>query len=131
MARPLKYKSADELATAIAAYFKHCEENRWMPNKAGLCYELKLSREAYNEYKKRFDDAIKGVQPILDAEKFIENAWVQRLAGTTPTGAIFYLKNAFSADYRDRIETDVTSKGEKVQGFQYITPDGHQDPANA
>jgi len=33
---------------------------------------------------------------------------VQRLGGTTPTGAIFYLKNAFKDDYKDRHETDTT-----------------------
>jgi hypothetical protein len=96
-----------------------------MPNKAGLCVFLNISRSTYNEYKKKYPDALKGI------EDYIENAWVQRLAGTTPTGAIFYLKNAFSNDYRDRTETDLTTKGEKVQGFQYIPPDASKDQAGA
>jgi len=52
------------------------------------------------------------------------------LAGTTPTGAIFYLKNAFSADYRDRTETDLTSKGEKITGINYIRPNGDNAPTH-
>jgi hypothetical protein len=81
-----------------------------MPNKAGLCIWLNIHKDTYNEYKKKptFSDALKG------AEMWIENAWVQRLAGNAPTGAIFYLKNAFKEDYKDRSETDITSGGEKL-----------------
>ena len=122
--RPPKYSSEEDLRTEITAYFAQCDKKHEMPNKAGLCLFLGISRDTYNEYKKtRFPDAIKA------SEATIEDAWVQRLAGTTPTGAIFYLKNAFSDDYRDRHETDVTSKGEKVQGFQYIPPDASKDQA--
>jgi hypothetical protein len=98
--RPLKFETADLMQDAIASYFKYCSAERLMPNKAGLCHSIKISRDTYNEYKKRFPDTVK------EAEQFIEDAWVQRLAGTTPTGAIFYLKNAFSADYRDRQEVE-------------------------
>jgi len=55
------------------------------------CIWAGISRDTYNEYKKHFPHAMRA------AEGFIENAWVQRLAGTTPTGAIFFLKNAFCA----------------------------------
>jgi hypothetical protein len=64
---------------------------------------LRISRDTYSEYRKKFPDTIKA------ANDWIENAWVQRLSTTAPTGAIFYLKNAFKEDYRDRTETDVTS----------------------
>jgi hypothetical protein len=103
MARPPKYKSEDVFNTAVNAYFKMCDEKHLMPNKAGLCYELDISRDTYNEYKKRFPDALKRL------ESYIETAWVQRLAANAATGAIFYLKNAFKDDYRDRTETDITT----------------------
>lgn len=120
--RPPKYSDAEALHKGINAYFKSCAEAGNMPNKAGLCIWLNISRDTYNEYKKsKFPDAIKV------AEAYIENSWVQRLASTAPTGAIFYLKNAFSADYRERVETDVTSGGERVQGFQLIAPHDRQD----
>src|ERR1035437_6569165 len=119
--RPPRFESEKELADALVKYFKACSETRDMPNKAGLCVALHISSDTYSEYRKKYPDTIKG------ADGIIENAWVQRLAGTTPTGAIFYLKNAFKEDYRDRTETDVTSMGEKVQGFQLIPPNGSPD----
>jgi DNA-packaging protein gp3 len=114
--RPPKYSSEQVLVKAVDAYFDGCKEKMLMPSKAGICYALNLSRDTYNEYKKRFPDTLKQV------ENYIEAAWVQRLAGTAATGAIFYLKNAFKEDYRDRTETDVTSKGEKITGINYISP---------
>lgn len=123
--KPPKYQDSQAFADKVLEYFDSCEKSRSMPNKAGLCVFLNISRSTYNEYKKKYPDALKGI------EDYIENAWVQRLAGTTPTGAIFYLKNAFSNDYRDRTETDLTTKGEKVQGFQYIPPDASKDQAGA
>lgn len=106
--RPPKFASQADIAAQILLYTMDCGENRQMPNKAGLCIWLHISRDTYNEYKKKFPDAIKG------AEAWIENAWVQRLAGNAPTGAIFYLKNAFKDEYKDRHETDITSGGEKL-----------------
>jgi len=105
--RPPKFDAAADVVELITGYFEKCEVSRAMPNKAGLCIWLGISRDTYNEYKKKpgFADAIKA------CELMIENAWVQRLGGNSPTGAIFYLKNAFSADYRDKQETDVTSGG--------------------
>ena len=121
--RPPKYGSVKVFNDAVNAYFEMCKEKILMPSKAGFCYALDISRDTYNEYKKRFPDTLRQV------EHYIESAWVQRLAGTAATGAIFYLKNAFSADYRDRTETDVTSKGEKITGINYISPNGtHASP---
>ena len=115
--RPPKYKSDKLLVAKAQEYFALCEKARQLPEKAGLCLALGISRETYSQYKKdKFPDAIKGF------ELYIESNWVRRLSGQAATGAIFYLKNAFSADYRDRTETDVTSGGEKVQGFQLIPP---------
>jgi hypothetical protein len=57
-----------------------------MPNKAGLRVRLTISRETYSDYKKKYPDAIKA------AEAVIENAWVRRLAGPNATGSIFYLR---------------------------------------
>ena len=102
--RPPKYDSSDTLDKRIVAYIKRCDKNGSMPNKAGLCVWLGISRDTYNEYKKKFPDTLKAV------EAFIEDAWVQRLAATAATGAIFYLKNAFKEHYRDRTETDITTQ---------------------
>jgi len=109
--RPPKYKTVEDLASKADAYFGHCLEIKELPEKAGLCLALGISRDTYSEYRKKpeFADAIKGFDSL------IESAWVKRLAGNSPTGAIFYLKNAFSEHYRDRQETDVTSGGEAIK----------------
>lgn len=101
--RPPKYATERELLEAVAKYFIECVEKKWAPNKAGLSVSLDVSRETYNQYRQRFPDAIKM------ADNVIEDWWVNRLSGTAATGAIFYLKNAFSEHFRD--QQDITSGG--------------------
>lgn len=102
--RPPKFSNGETLHDQIMKYFDSCTESRTMPNKAGLCVWLHISRDTYNQYKKKFSDAFKGV------EDYIQNLWVQRLAGNAPTGAIFYLKNAFKEDFKDKQEFENTGK---------------------
>ena len=121
--RPAKYNSAEELDKKLEQYLVYCEfepgnkgrlkkrRPSLIPNKAGFCLFLGISRDTYNEYRKRFPDAIK------KADVTIEEQWVQRLKTNAPTGAIFYLKNAFKSEYKDRHETDITSKGDKIESF--------------
>lgn len=107
MARPPKYKTAEQVLKTADEYFALCDTNHQLPEKAGLCLALGISRDTYNEYKKvRFPDTIKAF------ELYIESSWVRRLAGQAATGAIFYLKNAFKEDYRD--SHDVTSDGKAI-----------------
>lgn len=116
---PAKYETSEVLEIAIEKYFKHCVMGKngrprisaLMPNKAGLCVFLDISRDTYSEYRKRFPDTIKR------ADSLIEDEWIQRLKSNAPTGAIFYLKNAYKETYKDRHETDVTSKGQKIESF--------------
>lgn len=118
--RPPKYTKKEQIISVFELYAKECIEKKKILTKAGLLFHLDLSREGYREYKekKEFSDTIRKI------EHLIEEAWVQRLTETGATGAIFYLKNAFKEEYRDRHETDVTSGGEKiaVKGFNYIIP---------
>ena len=60
-----------------------------------------LDKHGYSDYKKRFPN------PIKKSEDLIEGAWVKILKGNSVTGAIFYLKNAFSDDYRDKREQEL------------------------
>lgn len=129
--KPPKFKNESEFREAITAYFDSCYqivlkgrrgqpkvEVRYrvsMPNKAGLCYHLKICRETWAQYKKKYTDAVK------DAEFHIENEWVQRLGGNAPTGAIFYLKNAFKEEYKDKHEVltkDVSVTREDLKDFK-------------
>ncbi len=104
--QPPKYKSEKELQDKLLAYFLDCTEKKLMANKAGVCVFLGISRETYNVYKKKYPDAIKG------AEDVIEQAWVQRLAGPNATGAIFYLKAAMG--WKDQQHVDVTTAGKEL-----------------
>lgn len=109
MGRPPKYSKAEDLVSAANKYFEKCDLARQLPEKAGLCLALGITRETYSQYKKGdFSDAIKGF------ELYIESNWVRRLGGQAATGAIFYLKNAFRDDFKDRNETDVTSGGKPI-----------------
>lgn len=111
--RPPKYKISKELIEKANEYFKLCDECFQLPEKAGLCIYLGISRDTYSEYRKKgkFPDAIKGM------DHYIESCWVRRLAGNAATGAIFYLKNAFRDHFKDRQETDITSQGEQIMVY--------------
>ncbi len=106
--RPPKIPNEEVLSSLIENYLKVCDETNTLPNKAGLRYALHLDRTTYNSYKNKYPDTLKRT------EDWIEQCWIKRLAGNSPTGAIFYLKNAFKEDYKDRQETDVTSGGEPL-----------------
>lgn len=108
MARPPKY-TLEQLEEIIGGYWKKMKEDKKVPTKVNFLSVLDVSRKTYNEWKKddhEFSNTIKKV------ELEIEDIWLQRLEGSSTGGAIFYLKNAFA--YRDRLDTDVTSKGEKI-----------------
>lgn len=102
------FKDEQALADKIALFFEDCDSKKKRPSKAGLRVFLDISKSTYSEYKKKYPN------PIKKAEDLIEEAWVQRLDSPAATGAIFYLKNAFQEDYKDRQNTDITSGGKKL-----------------
>jgi len=122
--KPPKFSNEKDLQESLTKYAGHCDTKKEMPNKAGLCLFLCMDRSTYNDYKKKYPHTIKGI------ENLIENTWIQRLSGNSPTGAIFYLKNAFKEFYKDRQETDITSGGEKIAGINYIIPNGDNNKTN-
>jgi len=110
MGRPRKY-TLEELEAIRENWLSTCAEQKRLITKGNFCLFAKISRETWNEWQKEgheFADTIKEI------EGFIEDAWVQRLAGNSVAGAIFYLKNAFKESYKDRYDTDITSGGEKI-----------------
>lgn len=111
MARPKNTPklTEEQFEDASVRYFKYCIENDKMPNIAGLCVFIDISRDTFYEYAKRYSDTIKRTYNKIEAE------WVQRLNDMGATGAIFYLKNAFRELYKDR--HDVTSDGKPLQVF--------------
>lgn len=105
--RPPKY-TEDQLKKVSMRYFNACGDHERLPNKAGLMLYLGIHRDTYSEYRKKFPDTVKHLDFV------VEEAWLNRLADNSPAGAIFYLKNAFKEEYKDKLETDITSGGEKL-----------------
>jgi hypothetical protein len=107
--KPPIFKTEEELKSKLFEYLEYCEKKKQMPNIAGFCFFVGMHRDNYYEYSRKYSDTIK------DFESGVENIWVNRLSSNGSVGAIFYLKNAFREFYKDKTETDLTSKGEKLQ----------------
>ena len=119
MGRPPKFKNEAELQAKLVEYFAECDTKRWMPNIAGLCVFLGTDRSVLLDYEKKYPYTVKG------AKRLIESTWVQRLGGNSPTGAIFYLKNAFKEHYKDRHENDITTGGKPISIYGGRSVSGH------
>lgn len=110
--RPLLFKTADELQVKVDDYFKDQKK----PTLAGLAEHLDIDRKTLYNYKDR-DEFF---HIIKKATEKIERVYEERLIwDNSPTGVIFALKNM---GWSDKTEMDVTSKGEQIQGFNYIPP---------
>ena len=105
--RPPKYTSPDAMEAKIADYFDSLRIDGDKPDKpptmAGLALALGFAdRQSLRDYGK--DEAYSCV--IKKARMRIENYWESKLAGTSPTGAIFWLKN--HAGYADRQDFEMS-----------------------
>lgn len=137
--RPLKFKTVEELQTAIDNYFDYCDNRsrsvyveRLGDNisvsapapytMSGLARALNLSRQALSEYSHReqFGDTIKAAR-----DKVQEDIETRLMETSNQSGAIFNLKNNFG--WRDKIEQDVTSNGESISPLLVKFIDGKDD----
>jgi hypothetical protein len=139
--RPLAFKSVEELQAKIEEYFEWCD-NRirtiW-DDKAqaevamlhpapytmsGLARRLGVDRDTIINYshKEEFFGTIR------DARERVHEDVETRLMDTkNEKGAIFNLKNNFG--WKDKSETDLTSKGEKLQTIEVVAYGGNKDQA--
>ena len=111
--RTKKY-TPEEFDVKIQGYFNVCIEKKGVPTKGGLALELDLTRESLGDYEKYegYSDTLK------KAYTLIEENWVQRLAGNNVAGTIFYLKNAFKEQWRDKQETEHTGSVSLTQKYK-------------
>lgn len=105
--RPLKFQSVEELQSKIDAYFEEMKIALYTDSDGnphfepititGLALALDTSRQTLMNYEEKdeFFDTIKKAKTI------VENFAEKRLFGTTPTGAIFALKNYGWKDTQD------------------------------
>jgi len=103
--RPLKFKDQQELISKIETYFNITKKEEWTIT--GLAIALDTSRETLCNYedKEEYFDTIK------KAKDMVEYSYELDLKKSGRTGTIFALKNF---DWRDKIETDITTKGERL-----------------
>jgi hypothetical protein len=105
--RPLKFKSPKQLLKKGLEYFAEQDKNAQPYTITGLANYLDTSRETLMNYEERdeYFDTIKKLK-----QKCEEYAEI-RLFSSTPTGAIFALKNF---GWKDKQETDITSGGKPL-----------------
>lgn len=103
--RPLKFTTVEDMQAQIDAYFLATPPTQLTIT--GLALALDTSRETLINYEERTEyfDTVKR------AKDRIENAYELSLRTRGSAGDIFGLKNF---GWKDKIETDVTTKGEAL-----------------
>lgn len=120
MARPLKFKSVDELQKLIDKYFADCKANDEPLTITGLALALDTTRDVLIDYENsNFGDELKEKEKellaslsnaIKKAKLQVEHyAELQVFKAKNPAGSIFVLKNH---GWKDKQETDINLKGE-------------------
>ena len=109
MARPVKWKTPEEMQVAIDAYFDSIEAHnigvvelhqKKHPTVTGLGIAVDLTRTGLIEYCRKTDEFS---HTIKKAKARVEEYIEQRLYSNNATGCIFNLKNNF--DWKDSSET--------------------------
>ncbi len=113
--RPAMFETEDALVSAIQAYFDKQVESGLPITISGLAYDLGfISRQSLYDYKEREEFSY----ILKRATFFVESQYENKLSGTTPTGAIFALKNM---GWKDKVETGFTDgQGNDVSPVQII-----------
>lgn len=114
------YKNGDEKE-------KEIEVPEELPTKTGFCMSIKVDPNTFDRWVKAHKE-FRGAWET--AKKIQEEFWLQNsIRGLYPPQfTIFMGKNVFG--WKDKTETDLTSKGKQIVGFNYITPDGRSNPNN-
>ena len=97
-----------------------------LPSIAGLAVYLKISRDTVYEWSKLYPDFSDILAEILaEQEKRLMEAGLKGDYNSN------IAKLALGKHgYHDKVDTDVTTKGEKVKGFELIPPNAGQGKAN-
>ncbi len=100
--RPRKYKTPEELNDKVDEYVAVCKAEEEPITWTGMALHLGFyGRQEMDNYQNYdgFSDTVKRAKAI------VQNAYEKRLAGNSPTGAIFALKNM---GWSDKHETAIT-----------------------
>ena len=103
LGRRLSYKNSKDLEDMIIAYFKDCQHNRIVPNKAGLCNYLGICKKTFYTYLN--DPDYLDYNDVMDrAILAMEDFHVQGLYSKFSSGAQFALKNQHNWNAEENIK---------------------------
>lgn len=101
--RPRLYNNCLDFAFKCEMYFEECEESKKWPTMSGLAIALGfIERRTLYDYEgyEEFSHIIKKYRLL------VEESYENRLAASSPTGAIFALKNM---GWKDKQEREITN----------------------
>lgn len=104
--RPLKFQTVEELQKMIDKYFEVTNPDEW--TWTGLALYLDTDKKTLMDYREREEF----IPSLKNALLKVENGYEIDLKKHGRTGSIFALKNF---DWKDKTETDLTTKGEKIE----------------
>jgi hypothetical protein len=119
--RPLKFETVEILQKAIDKYFNETPKDEWTIT--GLALALDTYRSVLCDYE-NLDRRKEYSNTIKRAKLKVENGYEIDLKKHGRTGTIFALKNF---DWKDKNEVDLSTLGEKINGFNYIIPNDAND----
>lgn len=101
--RPPKYSMPEDMQLKVDQFFAECFSAGKPPTISGLAYHLGMATESLRRYGD--DDEFSAT--VKKAKQRVEISLEQRLDASSPTGAIFSLKNNFG--WKDAQNIDHTS----------------------
>ncbi len=87
--QPRKFKTKEEFKEKFLEYLEYCESKEWLPNIAGFCVYMDMTRETFYAQKNYYSDMYKKIQNYLE-NGIINNKHISN------TEKIFYLKCKFN-----------------------------------
>ena len=96
--RPKAFSTAEDFINRFQAYLVECEKSSKLPNVAGFCTICGITRETYYKQKEYYSDTFKRIELALEDSALN--------ADIAPAVKIFYLKNKFKDDYKDKQEIE-------------------------
>jgi hypothetical protein len=95
---PRSFPTAQDFRNRFDKYIDKCIAEERLPNVAGFCVFADITRETYYKQREYYSDTFKKIEMILEDEALNTNI--------APAVKIFYLKNKFSKDYKDKQEVE-------------------------
>ncbi len=111
--RPRKFTNAEELYQVGLKYIEDRQEEHKPITVTGLCIALDTTKDILNDYESgKYNDSQNDfTYPIKRLKMMVEEAYEEKLHGTTAAGAIFALKNF---GWRDVMDVNTNKQPEEL-----------------